>query len=271
MIYKNIAILAYQAEYNLISQTHLLMSDSENKSSPPSAGGIVSTLINKITPLGIVSIIMAALILVAIITLVTIKNGGKVDIFGVTIESKSDNSNNDSTLVDHTHSDHEHDVYITAAELNILSSQFFTDNMTKDQLIDATQLLVSKANELESYKDQFSYKILKLENQIPKYGRYIDTRIQDDNRTNAYKSIQSVLKEINFYAGTIDGNQQSTNKALVDFQNYYNTRADSANAIRDEQLGIFGYKSLGHSGDIQTEKLDFVEGWRSRPSPGQQK
>ena len=92
-----------------------------------------------------------------------------------------------------------------------------------------------------------SFNLFKLESFIPFYGSSIDTRINDVERTSAYKLIQKVLQGINFFPFEIDGNQRSTLEALRKFQEAINKKAADMEQdiiFKENQLGIFGYRTL---------------------------
>ncbi|HNY92872.1 MAG TPA: hypothetical protein PKM23_15215, partial [bacterium] len=68
------------------------------------------------------------------------------------------------------------------------------------------------------------------------------TRIRENSRTAAYRMIQELLGEVDFYSGELNGEQQATYAALVAFQQDYNTRVTENEQITS--LGSFGYQTL---------------------------
>lgn len=91
---------------------------------------------------------------------------------------------------------------------------------------------------------------------IPKYGNSINTKIDEEDMTEAYKKIQIALRAINFYEGPIDGNQKKTNKAVIDFQTSYNKKYKK-DIIPKDELGYFGFYTC------------FAIGKWSRQQPGE--
>ena len=139
----------------------------------------------------------------------------------------------------------ENELHITTSELSMIAENYFGSNLSKNQVISRIKELVRKADELETLENNFYFKLLKLELLIPKYGRYIDTRIAIDSndKKEAYERIQSILQDIGVYKGSINGDQQATYDALAKFQKKHNSRAGK-DILIPEDFGIFGYGTL---------------------------
>ncbi len=87
----------------------------------------------------------------------------------------------------------------------------------KDQLNSSSE----QAKELKELEQNFFFKLFQLEEQIENFGEYIPILPRKD-REPVYTLIQSVLQDIDFYEGPLNGNQQATHNALKKFQTEYN-------------------------------------------------
>lgn len=132
---------------------------------------------------------------------------------------------------------------LTLNELQILSGDFFKTDFKRQETLNVIRNLVNRVSESDKEKQHYAYKLFRLEKQISNYGNNISLKIQAENRIPIYKQIQVILQEINSYNGPIDGSQQATFDALVDFQTEYN-KTDSLTVFQDYELGILGYRTL---------------------------
>ncbi|MCB0283624.1 MAG: hypothetical protein KDF60_13650 [Calditrichaeota bacterium] len=132
---------------------------------------------------------------------------------------------------------------LTLNELQILSGEFFKADFDRQETLNVIRNLVNRVIESDKEKQHYAYKLFRLEKQISNFGSNISLKIQADNRIPIYRQIQVILQEINFYNGPIDGSQQSTYNALVNFQTEYN-KVDSLTVFQDYELGILGYRTL---------------------------
>lgn len=197
---------------------------------------VIDTIIRKLKPQSIDRLIWLLLILFFVILLLAVQNGKRISFWGITIEPSSHDS---------ARSFSPKGPMISASELSMISGKHFDSKLSKDQIIDNIKELVKKLKDIESLESNFYFKLVKLELLIPKYGKYIDTKIsvKDTDRKEAYERIQSILQDIGFYKGSIDGDQQSTYNTLRDFQMEYNRRAKKQ-ILSSEDFGIFGYGTL---------------------------
>ncbi len=217
----------------------------QNSQTPEEDTGLINTIIRKMQPRSIERLILLGLVLVAVILAIAIYNGSRISFLGIKIEAsrgeseKLNVSENANKITEHPN------LNVSVSELSMISDKYFEPQLSKDQLISRIRNLVENSEELKSFKNQFSFKLLKLELLIPAFGRYIDTRISDEDsdRKKAYERIQSVLKDIGYYNGIIDGNQQVTYNALLKFQMEYNRRT-GREILASEDYGIFGYATL---------------------------
>jgi len=218
---------------------------SQNSQTSEKATGSISTIVRRLQPRSIERLILIALLLVTVILAIAIYNGSKISFLGITIEALSHETEKPKVPDSPDQTSEIPSPNISVTELSMISDKFFDPKLTRDQLIARIRNLVECSEELESFKNQFSFKLLKLELLIPKFGRYIDTKISDEDsdRREAFERIQSVLKDIGYYNGIIDGNQQATYNALLKFQIEYNRRA-GREILVPEDYGIFGYATL---------------------------
>ena len=218
---------------------------SQNSQTSDKDGGSISTIVRRLQPRSIERLILIALLLLTVILAIAIYTGSKISFLGITIEALSHESEKSKSPASSDQTSEIPSPNISVTELSMISDKFFDPKLTKDQLIAGIRNLVECSEELESFKNQFSFKLLKLELLIPKFGRYIDTKIgdEDQNRKEAFERIQSVLKDIGYYNGIIDGNQQATFNVLSKFQIEYNRRA-GREILVPEDYGIFGYATL---------------------------
>lgn len=86
--------------------------------------------------------------------------------------------------------------------------------------------------------------LCQLEAMIPRFGSSISTsHVPDQDRKKAYQLIQSILQELGFYSGPINGEQGATQKAVRAFQKRSNDDTkDSSQHI--ENFGSVGCKTL---------------------------
>lgn len=89
---------------------------------------------------------------------------------------------------------------------------------------------------------------LRLERQIANAGGSINTNINANSEQETFQLIQAVLQSINAFDGVPDGNQASTNRALVAFQQAYNDD-DAPRKLELKPLGFFGRRTLPIIGD----------------------
>ncbi|HPN34392.1 MAG TPA: hypothetical protein PK843_07760 [bacterium] len=190
-------------------------------------------IIAKLTPKLLGGVIALAMVLLAAVLLLAVARGSDVSFWGVQISQPS-----------------------VALKKEIESLQTRLQNAVPlvelNGVIDSTQSktaalaeirrLAAQSDEMEEWENKFSYKLLKLEFLISRYGSFISTTLPGADRKQAYALIQSVLAEVNFYQGEIDGDMKKTHESLVAFQNDYNSHMPEGSTI--QALGNFGYQTL---------------------------
>lgn len=199
--------------------------------------GLISSIINKLTPKIIGLIIIVGLLLITAIIGLAVQKGQKLSLPGVTIEPsgqvKNPNIPKNDKVIDTVGS-------ISASDLCTLSDKYFNSSLNKDQLINVIRQLIDRVSELEKLEANINYKLTKMELMIQDFGNAIDTKIKDKDRVESYKKIQSILKAIGFFESEVDGDQHSTNIAVINFQKTYNQN-EKKKVFEDNELGYFGY------------------------------
>ncbi len=59
---------------------------------------------------------------------------------------------------------------------------------------------------------------------IPQYGKNIDTSIREESMGEVYSLIQQILQGVRYYQGPVNGDQELTHDALMNFQRHYNDK-----------------------------------------------
>ena len=224
----------------------------------PKKTGFLGAVIQKLSPQSIERIFLLTLVLGGIIAAVAVNSGRTIKFFGIEISAVRDETNtpnpdeNPSLDTGESPDDQRESPYLEAQELTLISDTYFNQISTKKDMIASIKYLVNSTTELNSYKNNFSFKLLKVELSISKFGGssgYINTNIIKDNedRREAFKEIQVVLQEIGKFEGSIDGNQQTTATAVKNFQKELNAEAQSKREpiiIDPKDYGLFGYRTL---------------------------
>jgi hypothetical protein len=189
--------------------------------------GSVSTIINKLPPKILFSVIIVGILAIAVMVLIAVQQGREVNLWVLNIGASASSPDTNS---------------VSASDLNKLSGKYFESKYDKEQLINVIRQLIDKANDLENFGPNLYYKIAMAQIMIQRLGQNsIDTRITDKDQNEAYKKIQVSLKAIGFYEGEINGDQGSTNRAVTKFQERYNKVVAKRDIIPPGEFGCFGY------------------------------
>lgn len=213
---------------------------TENQPSLP------SQVLNKLNPTFLAIAILTGLLLLAGIIVLAVYRGNKISFWGINIEAaaaKTKETNNSDVDVEPTGEPKPVTPCIPTADLSLVSEKLFDPKATKNQVIANVKTLVAHSEELQGLENNFYFKLLKLELLIPKYGSSIDVKIDAGDKVEAYKRIQSVLKDIGYFNGALSGDQPSTYNALIRFQTDYNKRA-GRQGIKPTDFGLLGYRTL---------------------------
>ncbi len=194
---------------------------------------IFDNIIAKLTPKVLALLIGLGMMLLAVIIGIAVIRGQDVKLFGIEISQPSKACTEDLARCEQTLSQ-----AVRVSEMQ----EIIGAPLTRAQALDTLRVLLKFAGEAAEWRNNFTYKLFLLEQQMSRYGGFISTRIQDSSRTEAYRMIQSVLSDIGFYEGPLNGDQSATNNALQAFQNDYNQRVPEE--ARITALGSFGFQTL---------------------------
>jgi len=190
-------------------------------------------LLKKLTPKVVGLLIALALLLLAAVLFFAVARGSDVSFWGVQISQPSTALKQEieflKTQLQHT---------IALDDLNGL----IDSTQNKAAALAQIKQLAVQAGQMKEWENKFSYKLFQLELLISRYGNFISTSIPGADRRPAYALIQSVLAEVDFYQGEVDGDMNKTHNALVAFQTDYNTHMPEGAKI--QALGNFGYQTL---------------------------
>lgn len=126
--------------------------------------------------------------------------------------------------------------------LTAMSDKYFDRSGRLEAVLDSLRNLINYSNTLMEHRSHYTYKLFVIKKIMLKNPRgYINTRINNDAR-ETYTIIQEILKELEYYDGNIDGDQQMTRTALESFQQKVN--ALDSGYFNPRDYGIFGNKTL---------------------------
>ncbi len=190
-------------------------------------------LFSRLTPKVLAILIALAMVLLAVVLLVAVIRGSDVSFWGVQISQPSVafKAEIESLKVDLQNS-------IALSDLKGLVDS----TASKATALQEIKRMAQQSGQFAEWENKFSFKMVKLEYLISRYGSFIATNIAGTDRREAYQLIQSVLTDVDFYQGEIDGNMQKTHDALVAFQKDYNNHVPEPAQI--QALGNFGYQTL---------------------------
>jgi hypothetical protein len=121
-------------------------------------------------------------------------------------------------------------------------NEILGEDLDSYQALERLRAMVQTERRMIDLESNFYYRLFLLEREIRKYGDFIATHIDRPERIGAYMLIQSVLEDLEFYEGEIDGDQGATAQALVRFQSDYNGLVEKAQRLTP--LGYLGYRTL---------------------------
>ncbi len=197
------------------------------------SGGFIDDLIAKLSPKLVAFLAGMALLLLAVIIGIAVYQDKDVKIFGIEISQPSRACQEE----------------LVRCEKNLLQSipilelqQIIGVPLVRAALFDTLRALAAYAGDAAEWRNNYNYKLFEMEKQMQRFGGSISTRIRENSRRAAYRMIQELLSEVEFYGGELNGEQQDTYTALVAFQQDYNTRVTENEQITS--LGSFGYQTL---------------------------
>lgn len=123
-----------------------------------------------------------------------------------------------------------------------MSDRFFVRNADIDAYKDSLRSLIRYAEAHLHDRDHYLYQLFALKKiMLNQPNRNINTRVGGVD-AETYKMIQSMLKDIEYYQGPVDGDRISTRQAVVAFQRRLNEMTPGY--IAERNYGIFGNSTL---------------------------
>jgi len=133
------------------------------------------------------------------------------------------------------------DISVSAENLSDISNIFFRKLDKKEVLKDSLRNVVLLAGAHLEDRKHYAYNLFLLKKVLLSKPRgNINTRIDNDD-ASTYALIQQILKNIQFYSGSVTGNRQDTYLALRGFQLTLNESTE--NYFEESNFGILGNKT----------------------------
>lgn len=212
---------------------------------------LLDLVIRKLTPKLFVIILITGLSLATFVLALTLYQGGIIQ----TSLFKLDTAGSRRALVQNLERENERLRRELEPEGDLASAQFtetaislqqfneiLGENLDLSQVAPRLRELVQSERQKMELESNFYYKLFLLELQIKGYGNFINTHIDKPEHTSTYRMIQSVLEDLGFYDGEIDGDQESTALALVTFQVEHNEHVEEGQKL--SPLGYFGFRTM---------------------------
>lgn len=130
---------------------------------------------------------------------------------------------------------------ISFSSLSDISNKHFGLSTDEASIKESLRTLIVKANQLEENQQHFTNKLFRLKKLMLTNGGNINVRVSNAD-IEACRLMQDLLKGIEFYKGTIDGNVESTREAVESFQRTLNQYTPEYFA--EKNIGIFGKKTF---------------------------
>ncbi len=130
---------------------------------------------------------------------------------------------------------------LSFTSLTDISSKYFSEQYSQQEIKNAIKKLVSNADLYEKDSMHFMHKLFRLKKLMLANGGNINTRISSANK-EACMLIQDLLKGIEHYRGSIDGNVESTRSAVETFQRKLNHFTEGY--FPEQNIGIVGRKTF---------------------------
>ncbi len=130
---------------------------------------------------------------------------------------------------------------ISYSSLADISDKYFSGNSSEQEIKNTIRQLVENANLYENDSKHFMHKLFRLKKLMLSNGGNINVRISSANR-EACMLIQDLLKGIEYYRGTVDGNVESTREAVENFQKSLNRYTEGY--FPEQNIGIVGKKTF---------------------------
>lgn len=130
---------------------------------------------------------------------------------------------------------------ISFSSLTDISNTHFQPRDAEEEIKNSIRSLVQRADEYAEDSNHFTYKLFKLKKLMLINGGNINVRISSANK-EACVLIQDLLKGIEYYKGTVDGNVESTREAVEKFQRTLNQFTEGY--FEERNIGIVGKKTF---------------------------
>lgn len=130
---------------------------------------------------------------------------------------------------------------VAISSLSDISDTHFAADATADEVKSTVRALVNNANQYERDSKHFMHKLFRLKKLMLANGGNINVRVSNAN-PEACKLIQDLLKGIEYYRGTLDGNVESTRQAVEEFQR--NQNRFTPDYFEERNIGIVGKKTF---------------------------
>lgn len=202
--------------------------DSANQES------LIRILVQKLTPRLLVGFLSLAILILAAVIQITVLSAGPESLSQFKIS---------------THKDQDRALRKAEDEVLTLRWELASKDEQLAALLNKASAKPAACREDPDGLSDVSRQLYLLEKAIPQYGSSISTLVEPDfERKKAYVLIQTVLKELGFYQGLLDGDQQRTQAAVVHFQKVFNASLKSLGVAyapqKIDQFGFVGYKTL---------------------------
>lgn len=130
---------------------------------------------------------------------------------------------------------------ITISSLADISNSHFNSEAEKKDVKEKIRELIKTSEQYKKDSQHYMHKLFRLKKLMLANGGNINVRVSNANQ-EACKLIQDLLKGIEYYRGTADGNVESTRAAVEDFQKTLNSYTPGY--FPEKNIGIVGKKTF---------------------------
>ena len=219
----------------------------------PDQNGITNTIIGRLTPRLIATILLIAILLLAFVIIFAVYQGAEVDFFGFKISNRDQFSSKEPKIVMTA------DDFINTLPYRIRDTPEITrqkieeelswsdDKSTRikelegrvidlekdlNQIRDKLNSEIKEKNELQialdKSKDKFFSRVMHMEEEMSKWEGSINLEIRVQEKTEVFRLIQELLRRIGYYQGEIDAEPKRAREALRAYK--------IAKGFKDEEL-----------------------------------
>ncbi|SNS93366.1 hypothetical protein SAMN05421640_1681 [Ekhidna lutea] len=130
---------------------------------------------------------------------------------------------------------------ITISSLRDISNIYFGQDANEQAVKNTIRELISTSELYKKDSQHYMHKLFRLKKLMLANGGNINVRVSNANK-EACGLIQDLLKGIEYYKGSIDGNVESTRVAVEDFQKKLNNFTPGY--FEEQNIGIVGKKTF---------------------------